>query len=147
MREVACYASWERSDQEVMLLELAKRSLNLRPQVEQEHLPIRCHLLLLGMVRRSNDNGFMFLPEPLPHDTTTVMTVANEYPRLVVDQPLHELVVMLIGRSKHQCRQSVHVVNGSMELEPIVPTLPVLTELGNSFGHLVTFSPDWFADW
>jgi hypothetical protein len=68
-----------------MLLELAKRSLNLWPQVEQEHLPICCHLLLLGMVRRCDDNGFMLLPEASAHDTAAVVTVADEHSRLVVD--------------------------------------------------------------
>lgn len=51
MREVPLHASWERSDQEALFLELAKRRLNLRTHMEQEHLPVGGQLPFLGVVR------------------------------------------------------------------------------------------------
>lgn len=102
MREVAGYAPRERSDQEVMFLELAEGSFYLWSHMKQEHLPISGEFLFLRMVRWCYDNGFVFLPEASAHHVTTVVTVANKYPGLVIDQLFHMLVVMFAGRSEYQ---------------------------------------------
>jgi hypothetical protein len=75
------------------------------------------------------------------------MAVANQDSGVCVHQALHDLVVVLIGRREHQCSQSVALVNGGMQLESVVLTLPVLPELGNTFGYFVPVSSNGLTNW
>lgn len=58
----------------------------------------------------------MALPEPLSHDATAVVTVADKYPRLLIHELFHMLVVVFVGRGKNQGSKPVLMVNGSMVL-------------------------------
>lgn len=90
------------------------------------------------MVWRCNDDGSTLLPEPLSHHTAAIVAVANKDSGVAIDELLHVLVVMLASRSEDECCESVLVVNGGMELGSVVPALPVLAELGDTLGDLVS---------
>ena len=98
------------------------------------------------MVGWCNDDGSVFLPESFSHDTAPVVAVTDKHSSAVIDQSLHHLVVMLVGWGKYQGREPVGMVNGSMKLEAIVLTLPVLAELGHACSYLVSVSPYGLTD-
>ena len=97
-------------------------------------------------MRRSNDDGFVFLPEPLTHNTTTIVAISDQYLCLVIDELLHMLVVMFASGGEYECSQPVMAINGGVEFETIVPTLPVFAKLGYPFGYFVSIGTNRFAD-
>src|SRR5438094_7762970 len=97
------------------------------------------------MGRRQN-KGLMLAPHLLAHDPCAVRTVTDSNHRGVVDQMWYLLGVMLVSRRKPDRAEPTGWAAAGMELKPVMPALPVASEVGYSFRYLVPVSSDEPAD-
>ena len=90
-----------------MLFEVVKGSFNLRTHSEQEVLPACHELFVLFVMGWCNHQTAKAFPEPLSLHATTVVTVTDQDAGMFIGQPFFDLVVMFIGRRKHNRAQLV----------------------------------------
>src|SRR5579859_1477403 len=97
-------------------------------------------------MRWRQDVGMVLAPHLTTHDGSVVGAVANGNDGGVIDQVRYLLSVMFVGRGEIDGGQFTLGVNGSMQLEAVVPALPVHPEAGSTFGYLVPVSPYQLTD-
>lgn len=87
----------------------------------------------------------MFLPHVTPLDTGDIATIANCYIGCVVHEVRYLLAVTFVGRGEvYGCKLSA-IITGCVELEVIVPTLPILAKLSYSSSHLMSVGTNKLA--
>lgn len=142
MQKVTSDTSWVRSDQEVLLFELAEGCFYLWPHGKQEVLPTG-HERSLAVV--GYDHDAVTFPEPFYHGAGRIVAVTNYNLGRFVDQLFDVLRVVLVGWRETDGSQPTFVVDGRVQLETVVPALPVFAPLGNAPCNLVPISPDILA--
>jgi hypothetical protein len=88
----------------------------------------------------------VFSPHLTAHDRSGVTTISDSNPGGVIDQPGYLLAVTFVGRSKVNGSQLASDIAGCMQLESVMPALPILPEGSDTFGDSVSVGSNELAN-
>jgi hypothetical protein len=137
MQEVSFDRSGKGRDKAEVFFQIVKDGFNLGSKRQGSVLPPGKEFFSLRVMGRCHNDRAIGLKEMSTHDASAIRGIPNRDLCTMVENVGHGLRIMKIRRGQQQTTKLATMIDGSMELESIVPSLMVLAKLGNVFGDLV----------
>jgi len=147
MHGVAVHRPRKRGHEMEVFLKVVEDSLNLWPASKKLPLTFGHELFSLCVVRRGENTRAEGTSYLLVQRNAAVAAVANGKLGVLVHEHWYSSAVVNVSAGKGNGTEFAVVVDGGMELEAVMLTLPVVARMGDAPGNPVPAPPHQLADW